>query len=60
MMDSQEKDLEKGTVEEQNANQAAATEPASEQNAATEQAEKAAEENDGKEHPEAGNRSSKR
>ena len=44
MMDSQEKDLEKGTVEEQNANQAAATEPASEQNAATEQAEKAAEE----------------
>ena len=44
MMDSQEKDLEKGTVEEQNANQAAATEPASEQNAATEQTEKAAEE----------------
>lgn len=44
MMDSQEKDLEKGTVEEQNANQAAATEPASEQNAATEQTEMAAEE----------------
>lgn len=44
MMDSQEKDLEKGTVEEPNANQAAATEPASEQNAATEQTEKAAEE----------------